>query len=428
MFFTRLIAFALAGFSASVAISADLPAAPEPVDYVYVCDSYGDRFYAIPGTQTCLRVSGRLRIEYRLNDMADTGGSAWARDKNGTSTRVRAYLYTDSRTLTELGLLRTYTELRWTKDPGRALALSFENGYIQWGGLLVGRADSALQFFTGYAFNVTDQWVNDNTVNRFSYTQDFGAGLSLTTSVEDGTDLRYNGSYDLGKTLTGTVDGPLVMGDRVTIADARVEIDDVTLYGGHRVPDVMAVLRADQEWGMAQFGVGVHQIVASKGAKALGLDSRLGWGLNGGVTVALPDIEGAETTVQAAYSDGALKYVAVAYPNGVRDAAVDIDTGERGNARAWAISGGVLLPYTDRWSTAIDASYTQVDQKNVFVGADGRLPDLNAWSIAGNLVWSPVSGFKIGGEVQYTDIDFSKSSDYVDTDELRATFRFQRTF
>src|SRR3712207_8454807 len=53
----------LAGFAGAQA--ADLPVAKAaPVEYVRVCSTYGSGFFYIPGTETCLRVGGRVRAEY----------------------------------------------------------------------------------------------------------------------------------------------------------------------------------------------------------------------------------------------------------------------------------------------------------------------------------------------------------------------------
>jgi hypothetical protein len=38
---------------------------PEPVEYVRVCDVYGAGYFYIPGTETCLRISGYYRYEIR---------------------------------------------------------------------------------------------------------------------------------------------------------------------------------------------------------------------------------------------------------------------------------------------------------------------------------------------------------------------------
>ncbi|MDF1776208.1 MAG: porin, partial [Rhizobiaceae bacterium] len=50
--------FAVSGASAADAIIA---AEPEPVEYVRVCDAFGAGYFYIPGTETCLKLSGFLR-------------------------------------------------------------------------------------------------------------------------------------------------------------------------------------------------------------------------------------------------------------------------------------------------------------------------------------------------------------------------------
>jgi hypothetical protein len=37
---------------------------PEPVEYVRVCDAYGSGWFYIPGTETCLKIDGDVRVEY----------------------------------------------------------------------------------------------------------------------------------------------------------------------------------------------------------------------------------------------------------------------------------------------------------------------------------------------------------------------------
>src|SRR5687768_1870815 len=50
--------------------AADLPVA-EPVEFVRICDAFGTGFYFIPGTDTCLRISGRVRVEAHYVDEFD---------------------------------------------------------------------------------------------------------------------------------------------------------------------------------------------------------------------------------------------------------------------------------------------------------------------------------------------------------------------
>ena len=56
-----------AGLAAVVgAQAADLPSVKAaPVEYVRVCSTYGAGFFYVPGTDSCLRISGRLRADYR---------------------------------------------------------------------------------------------------------------------------------------------------------------------------------------------------------------------------------------------------------------------------------------------------------------------------------------------------------------------------
>ena len=53
--------------SVAAAQAADLPAKRVvPVEYVRICDAYGAGFFFIPGTQTCLKIGGRVRADYSL--------------------------------------------------------------------------------------------------------------------------------------------------------------------------------------------------------------------------------------------------------------------------------------------------------------------------------------------------------------------------
>jgi hypothetical protein len=47
--------------------AADLPVKAKPVEYVKICSLYGDGFYYIPGSETCLRFSGYIRAQYGYN-------------------------------------------------------------------------------------------------------------------------------------------------------------------------------------------------------------------------------------------------------------------------------------------------------------------------------------------------------------------------
>ena len=222
---------AIAGLMAAAgsAFSADLPAAPEPVDYVRICDAYGTRFYYIPGTETCLRVGGRVRTEFRVRNLGESENAWGDRDTDGYQWRSRGYLFLDARTATEYGTLRAYIEMYLQNTNGTG-GYSLERAYIQWGGLLAGRNGSNFDFFTGYAFNAQIESYSDQKLNQAAYTFAFGNGLSATLAVED----RSNRETSIG--LNGSTVG----------------------YGGTRMPDFVAALGIGQGWGEAQIMGALH--------------------------------------------------------------------------------------------------------------------------------------------------------------------------
>lgn len=65
-----LIGSAAAIVAASSAQAADaiVAADPEPVEYVQVCDTYGDGYFYIPGTETCLKFSGYVQFQTEFDD------------------------------------------------------------------------------------------------------------------------------------------------------------------------------------------------------------------------------------------------------------------------------------------------------------------------------------------------------------------------
>src|SRR3981189_1035566 len=66
--------------------AADLPVKAKPVQYVKICTLYGDGFYYIPGSDTCIRFSGYVRSDYGYNVTGartpNYSGAAGAEDRS----------------------------------------------------------------------------------------------------------------------------------------------------------------------------------------------------------------------------------------------------------------------------------------------------------------------------------------------------------
>src|SRR3982074_1950647 len=69
--------------------AADLPVKAKAVEYVRICSLYGAGFFYIPGTDTCIKLGGYLRVDTPFNGNAH-GGPAWNGDI-GQQNRYRDY-------------------------------------------------------------------------------------------------------------------------------------------------------------------------------------------------------------------------------------------------------------------------------------------------------------------------------------------------
>jgi hypothetical protein len=417
--------FAATALAASSALAADLGRpAPAAVDYVKVCDAYGEGFFYIPGTQTCLKVGGYVRAEYRYYKSDSLFAKGYWGDFRGTDnragdrigTRARANLQFDARSNTEFGLLRSYAEVQYTvnsRSGGSVAVTELNKAYIQFGGLTAGRAQSFFDFYTGdHWSSVYETSHSDSIVNLLAYTFSFGNGFSATVSLEDSTTGAAGRRYASFAPTNGA-------------------------YGGLKYPDVVANLKLDQAWGSAQLMAAAHHIqgrgsvvtpFAARFNDVTGSSSdKWGYAVGAGVTVKLPMIAPGDTwSLQAAYGEGALSYVSpdffaasdyLAFRRnfrpGTREGSMDLST-------AWSVASGFTHNWSAKWSTGLTGSYAEVDHR-------GRIWDYAQTDFGVNLVWAPVSGLTIGAEVEYKGVDFDLRGRR-DRDALVGLLRVQRNF
>ncbi len=232
-----------AGFAAVAgAQAADLPsrkAAPAAVEYVRVCSTYGAGFFYIPGTQTCLRVGGRLRAEYLVQETFNGVGLDTA-DNYGF--RARGRLNIDARTATAYGTLRTFVRFEMTVSNGSygqgvnstgpqfvaarggagGTVSNLDKGFIQFGPVTAGRAQSFFDFYAD-THNYGPIRGSDMTANLLAYTATFGSGFSATISLEDQAERSVSNA---------------------TIGNYAA--------GGQTYPDLVGSLNLTQGWGSAQ--------------------------------------------------------------------------------------------------------------------------------------------------------------------------------
>ncbi|MFK0165049.1 porin [Rhizobium sp. NPDC090279] len=175
-------AAALAVVSGAHAADAVVAAEPEPLEYVRICDAFGAGYFFIPGSETCLKIGGKVRTEGQWYDPYNPSA------RLGTKWHTRAELQLQTATDTEYGALKTNTELRFDWNDGSTTGVNFLHGSISLGGFTIGKEDSQFNVFTGYAGDV----INDDVVydgpyelNQITYNYDAGNGFTAVISVED---------------------------------------------------------------------------------------------------------------------------------------------------------------------------------------------------------------------------------------------------
>ncbi|MCX7303557.1 MAG: porin [Hyphomicrobiales bacterium] len=218
----KICSLMLGSIVASVAVSgafaADAVVEPEPeaVDYMQVCDTYGVGFYFIPGTETCLKVSGYVRYDlgagalglYKVIDKKDFAEDPFAFDRKTNDTYdalARFQLRLDARSETELGTLRAYAAInfQFATDTTDSNLPYYNNGftdtveswspehiYVELAGFRVGKTDSLFTTFTGYAGGV----INDDIIgygpydtHQIAYSWSGGNGFSAAVALEEGS-------------------------------------------------------------------------------------------------------------------------------------------------------------------------------------------------------------------------------------------------
>ena len=227
----------------SGAQAADMPVKAKPVQYVKICSLYGDGFYYIPGTDTCIKMGGYLRVQAEYNmggggvplgsGAAEAAQARTTRDlTNDVNYRTRAAISWDVRQQTEYGTLRTYirTGIQVTTPADTEGGTVFwDRAFMQFAGFTVGKTQSFFDLFTyggGMSYHnvrtAGDTGAAGLTV--WAYTAQFGNGFSGTLSAES----------PIGHNRAGVIDA-----SQASFAVNAVVTDDNAFSSecGQRLPD-----------------------------------------------------------------------------------------------------------------------------------------------------------------------------------------------
>jgi Porin subfamily len=307
-----------AGFVAmSGAQAADLPVKAKPVEYVRICSLYGAGFFYIPGTDTCIKLGGYLRVDANYGagvyDAPFWSGDAGQSPSEGNrftdriQARSRMALTVDTRTATEYGVVRTFGQADFqfstyggtvnnaalngsailgtlnNDTPGNGY-VAVEMVFIQFAGFTFGKSASAYALpWNGYGGNNNTSFLIGGPdyvtgVNNIQYTANFGNGVTGTIGLDEGkvfnrtalgnldvatSPANYPTSAATPATALSLLQGGYGLGAAAGSVISRASGAPANGYGGQFAPDIAGNIRVDQAWGIFQISGIAHMVNAS---------------------------------------------------------------------------------------------------------------------------------------------------------------------
>jgi hypothetical protein len=352
------------------AADAIIAAEPEPLQYVRICEPFGTGYFYLPGTETCLRVGGKIRTQGEWYDAYNPDASV------GTRWRNRTQLKLDTATDTEYGAVKTNTVLRWEWEEGETTTSKLLFANISLGGFTIGKLDSQFISYTDYAGNVAnDDVIYDGPyeLNQLTYKYDAGNGFTAVVSLED----------------SNSSDNSTEFGD----TDPAATHDWVTSKADHYAPDVVAgVGYKGGRWELNV--VGGFDSIVEEGAIKARLDIDLG---------------GFKAFMMGGWNTDGDKLNKYAGTN-LAEGACPVNRADCGWGD-WAMWTGFTAPITDTLSANAQFAYTG---SRIFA-ATANLQWKHTKKDSGN-------DFTVQPEVSYTNWDAANS------DTWAGLLRFERNF
>ncbi|WP_136661515.1 porin [Nitratireductor sp. XY-223] len=379
---TILLATTLLGAASSPAFSADaiVAAEPEPVEYVRVCDAFGAGYFYIPGTETCLKLSGFVRLDIGFLSEADSYSSA-----------VRGRLNIQAKEDTELGVLHAYLRFQGQNAGGGDSTAVVDQAYAELGGLVFGYTETT--------------WVMSKN----------GGASGFGSHSDNGLAYGYGQANQVGYNFTG---------ENFFAAISLNDDGDATSY----MPDVTGRIGGVFGGATIYGAFGYDQSAENFGVK-LGLNTDIGPAGN--------------LIVQGFYADGPTSYGAnLTYE--VDFSAVTGITPSYVSATftpEWSLMASYQHQFAPNFKGSVGGQYsgnyyaapiaTSAAIGGIAasaahpLGAGSATMDVSTWALEGVLVWNPVDNLEVRGEVRYIDIQNSTGS--IDN-QTTGLFRLQRSF
>jgi hypothetical protein len=416
----NIIAAALVLFS-SASISAELPQSKnskQTDQYVKICNAQGDGFFVVPGTDSCIRVGGRVRAEFGYvaptaiygNPTATTNTISSAEEAVNTwGWEGRGRIDFDHRTQTEYGTVQTVVIMRMTRTSGvldqvgpqayasRTNSTQLERAYIRFGGITAGQASDNFTFMPGRLYGNAHWAAFAFGARQLAYTAILGNGVSATIGAQNPSDTEVAVANLSGLSSTN---------------------EPKSTQNG--MPDIVGNIRLDQSWGAAQIMGAVGE---AKGVNSLATynDSKTVWAAGAGLKINLPMIASGDAIwLTGAYADGMTKYTtnwtSLKSTNFVREVGGYVTThpdyvlAPKGieSIKSWSVGGIADHYWSTKWRSSLFGSYGKLNVGSVAsetTRANGGFGNSTVWNVGKQITFIPVKDLEIGAEVTYASVN-----------------------
>jgi Porin subfamily len=404
MTFTKslLLGSAAVLVAAASAQAADLPSKKAaPAQYVKICDAAGAGYFYIPGSDTCLKISGYVEVDsFGHNIKTDTSAH---RADNVFDISIDTEIDLDTVTKTAYGDLTSH--IGYEADYGASnsydgnAAAYIDLAYITFAGLTAGKVETLFNHIeSGYNH---DMFNPDWAVTALQYTASFGGGFSATLSVEDSTQNRK------GTTAT---------------------------FNGGRSPDFVGQLAVKQGWGEAGLNAAYHNASVDVSSTA---KNTTGYGLGAYTKINLPTLAAGDFIgFQVNYDQNAIAFSGMARSSqrfGI--GAKNYDYVDGHDQTAWNVIANLSHNWSPTVSTTVGGSYGEVRYANNSTLAAGTAWNYNAYAIGQVTKWTPVKGLEFGVDttyIRYSDklnaTQAAANTLETKSSDLRVDFRISRSF
>jgi len=421
----------------------------KPVEYMKACGLYGEGFYYIPGTDTCLRVGGQVQGDYGWNVIGGRtpqySGDAGAQDRSVSSysTRHLGDITLDSRTQTGYGTLRSFVWFRMENQDQGTVGLNNPRAFVQWAGFTFGRTRSSSDVLPGWDNQTMLHQLpigsdtSTTGTNQISYTWELGTGMALIVGAEE---RRFKPIANLSNLVVDAGRGP------------------IDSHAGQVAPNPFVAFKVSQAWGRWDTSVTLNDVRANYytattpgftacvggnvGKTVCDYPSdQWGWAVASGTVINTPWIAPGDIFgVYGAYGVGASAYATgnnLTSPGlygagnnlalGVVTDAVYLNGTGLQLTTGWSAGAYFTHYWTPQFSSTVFGGHAEVSYNDTvktgrwFCGGGGAAiqnvnlapasagaacdPSFGLSVVGGRTDWYPVPSFRLGVEVMYTQID-----------------------